>query len=90
MTKSDLKSTAKLSFVGHYNYIVLPRKLYEEVKYTDLLPLHLWTGIGVVIIGEGVVKKANKKTITMSDNVKLLESLMRSLSRENENRRNCI
>ncbi|EOH61808.1 hypothetical protein [Enterococcus mundtii] len=32
VTKADFRSTAKLSFVGHYNYFVLPKNLYEEVK----------------------------------------------------------
>ncbi|WP_338216443.1 hypothetical protein [Lacticaseibacillus salsurivasis] len=32
VTKSDFHSTAKLSFVGHYNYFVLPLKLYQQVK----------------------------------------------------------
>lgn len=32
MTKSDFHSTAKLSFIGHYNYFVLPLKLYQQVQ----------------------------------------------------------
>jgi len=32
VTKADFRSTAKLSFVGHYNYFVLPKNLYEKVK----------------------------------------------------------
>ncbi|HIW71357.1 MAG TPA: hypothetical protein H9875_01895 [Candidatus Levilactobacillus faecigallinarum] len=32
VTKSDFHSHAKLSFVGHYNYFVLPLKLYQEIK----------------------------------------------------------
>ena len=74
---------AKLSFVGHYNYLVLPSKLFEEVKDTILMPFE----VGIVIIGKGIVKKSNRKTISMSDNIKLLESLTRSLSRENEKSR---
>lgn len=34
--KVDLKSLVKLFFVGYYNYLVLLRNLYEEVKYIDL------------------------------------------------------
>ncbi|CDR26452.1 hypothetical protein ERS140147_00007 [Staphylococcus schweitzeri] len=85
-----MKSKAKLSFVGHYNYIVLPRKLYDEVKDTDLLSMHLWSGIGLLIINEGVIRKARRKTLTMSHNVKLIESLMRSLNRENEKYREVL
>ncbi|EGQ0369472.1 hypothetical protein [Staphylococcus pseudintermedius] len=83
VTKEDLKSNAKLSFVGHYNYFVLPRQLYEEVKGTGLLPFN----VGIVIIGEGLIKKSGRKTLSMSDNIKLLESLMRSLNRENKKNR---
>ncbi len=43
VTKADFRSTAKLSFVGHYNYFVLPSKLYEEVK------TEIPTGIGVLV-----------------------------------------
>ncbi|MFD1548770.1 hypothetical protein [Levilactobacillus fuyuanensis] len=43
VTKSDFHSKAKLSFVGHYNYFVLPLNLYQEVA--DEIP----TGIGVLI-----------------------------------------
>lgn len=32
VTKSDFHSKAKLSFVGHYNYFVLPLKLYQDVQ----------------------------------------------------------
>ncbi|WP_261805945.1 hypothetical protein [Lapidilactobacillus luobeiensis] len=31
VTKADFHSQAKLSFIGHYNYFVLPQKLYEQV-----------------------------------------------------------
>ncbi|EOG8956657.1 hypothetical protein ACLKNE_000677 [Staphylococcus pseudintermedius] len=80
VTKEDLKSTAKLSFVGHYNYLVLTEELYEEVKDTNLIPFN----VGLVVVGKGVIKKSGRKTISMSDNIKLLESLMRSLNRENK------
>lgn len=43
VTKSDFHSKAKLSFIGNYNYFVLPQKLYEEVK--EEIPNH----IGVMI-----------------------------------------
>ncbi|WP_407890065.1 hypothetical protein [Levilactobacillus sp. N40-8-2] len=43
VTKSDFHSKAKLSFIGHYNYFVLPLKLYQEVA--DEIP----AGIGVLI-----------------------------------------
>ncbi|EJD5740587.1 hypothetical protein M2L27_000792 [Staphylococcus pseudintermedius] len=83
VTKEDLKSTAKLSFVGHYNYLVLTEELYEEVKDTNLISFN----VGLVVVGKGVIKKSGRKTLNMSDNIKLLESLMRSLNRENKKNR---
>ena len=41
VTKADFHSKAKLSFIGHYNYFVMPAKLYDEVA--PEIP----TGIGV-------------------------------------------
>ncbi|HDF2935096.1 TPA: hypothetical protein PC496_000760 [Clostridioides difficile] len=84
VSKEDLKSRSTLSFVGHYNYIVLPRELYNEVQHTDLEPLLKSGNVGVVIIGEGVIKKSGRKTLAMSDNIELLESMMRSLHREKD------
>lgn len=46
VTKNDFHSKAKLSFIGNYNYFVLPQKLYEEVA--DEIPSH----IGVLIYRE--------------------------------------
>ncbi|WP_125770247.1 hypothetical protein [Companilactobacillus furfuricola] len=46
VTKNDFHSKAKLSFIGNYNYFVLPQQLYEEVK--DEIPTH----IGVLIYRE--------------------------------------
>ncbi|VDG31697.1 hypothetical protein MUDAN_DOGOELCO_00987 [Lactiplantibacillus mudanjiangensis] len=43
VTKADFHSKAQLSFIGHYNYFVLPQALYEEVA--DEIP----TQIGVLI-----------------------------------------
>lgn len=31
VTKNDFHSSAKLSFIGHFNYFVLPHTLYQEV-----------------------------------------------------------
>lgn len=34
VSKSDFHSKAKKTFIGHFNYYVMPRALYEEVRET--------------------------------------------------------
>ena len=43
VSKSDFKSTAKISFIGHYNYYVMPKPLYDATKAE--IPSH----IGVMV-----------------------------------------
>ena len=88
VTKADFRSTAKLSFVGHYNYFVLPSKLYEEVK------TEIPTGIGVLVYRPYTVeeempasgtfliaKKAAKKELAVPEEA-LTNRFMASLFRE--------
>lgn len=96
VTKSDFNSKAAKSFVGHYNYYVLPQKLYEEVKGD--IP----KGIGVYI-GQVCVKRSTRSNtpdteerslfrsvggkrtkITMSFRQVLMESMIRSLYRDSD------
>ena len=53
VSKSDFQSLAKNTFVGHFNYYVMPKELYDQVK--DEIQKH----IGVYING-GCVKKAKQ------------------------------
>ena len=39
VSKSDFYSKAKHTFLGHYNYFVMPTELYEEVKQD--IPSHI-------------------------------------------------
>ncbi|WP_334330330.1 hypothetical protein [Companilactobacillus sp. HBUAS59699] len=55
VTKADFHSKAKLSFIGNYNYFVLPQKLYEEVE--SEIPTH----IGVMIY-----RSFDKKAVDLS------------------------
>ena len=90
VSKSDFKSQAKISFVGHYNYYVLPKELYE--KCADEIPPH----IGVMIympfeenfiserLGKGtltIVKKAKKQLLGV-DEGQLMNAFLHSLFRE--------
>ena len=76
VSKKDFNSKAKTTFVGHYNYYVMPHALYDEVK--DLIP----PGIGVVAGGQ-VVKRANHRNLAVPEEV-LMASMIRSLYREVE------
>lgn len=53
VSKADFHSAAAKSFVGHYNYYVLTRELYNQVK--EEIPD--WIG---VYIGDYCAKKAKK------------------------------
>lgn len=57
VTKADFHSNAAKSFVGHYNYYVLTRDLYNQVK--DEIPD--WVG---VYVGECCAKKAKKHDLS--------------------------
>lgn len=57
VSKADFHSNAAKSFVGHYNYYVLTRELYNQVK--DEIPD--WVG---VYIGDYCIKKAKKQDLS--------------------------
>lgn len=76
VSKSDFRSKAKKTFVGHYNYYVIPEGLFEEVKAE--IPTHIG-----VYIGKYLVKRAKKQELAVEEQV-LKDSLIRSLSREVE------
>lgn len=82
VSKADFHSKAKVSFVGHYNYYVMPSELYEQVK--DEIPKE----VGVYTGNKGdyygyrctCVKKATKQE-TKVDEQTLKDSMIRSLTR---------
>ena len=80
VSKSDFHSKAKKTFVGHFNYFVMPTELYEEVK--DEIPKH----IGVLVYGGYILTlvKRPKKQELMVDEQVMKNSLIRSLYRESE------
>ncbi|MCY9532954.1 hypothetical protein M5X04_26960 [Paenibacillus alvei] len=73
-SKSDFYSKAKKTFVGHFNYFVMTRELYEQVKHD--IP----DGIGVYV-GGASVKRAKRRELSVDEQT-LKNSLIRSLSRE--------
>lgn len=73
-TKSDFYSKAKKTFIGHFNYYVLPGELFEQVKQD--IPEHVG-----VYIGRRCHKWPKRQTLKVDESV-LKDSLIRSLYRE--------
>jgi hypothetical protein len=76
VTKADFHSKANKTFLGHYNYYVMPYELFQLVK--DEIPEHIG-----VWIGDSCVKKAKKQELGIDETI-LKDSLIRSLYREAE------
>lgn len=76
VSKADFHSKAKKTFIGHYNYFVMPSKLYEQVK--DEIPNHIG-----VYCGSSLVKRAKKQELGVDEQT-LKDSMIRSLYREYE------
>lgn len=79
VSKSDFHSRAKKTFVGNYNYYVMPRDLYEQVK--EEIP----KDIGVLDEYCNCIKKPKKGELVY-EKEKLLVSMLKSLNRENYKR----
>jgi hypothetical protein len=77
VSKSDFYSKSKKTFVGHFNYFVMPKELYEEVK--DDIPDH----VGVYAEGSYSIKKAKKIELGVDEQI-LKNSMIRSLARDSE------
>lgn len=72
---SDFYSSAKKTFLGHYNYYVVTPELYEQIK-TDVPD-----NIGIYV-GSVCKKKAKRKELS-EEWIKLLQnSMIRSLNRD--------
>ncbi len=79
-SKADFYSSNKVSFIGHYNYYVMPFELYEEVK--EDIDSH----IGVFVSdGEKLssILRAKRQELGACEQV-LKDSMIRSLYRESE------
>jgi hypothetical protein len=83
----DLKSSARLSFLGHRNFLVLPSDLYQQVEsqpwFLGKLENH---SIGVITVDDAnklqLVKKCKKRKISIGTQALLLESFARSAARD--------
>jgi len=74
ISKADFHSKAKKTFIGHYNYYVMPVELYVEVK--DEIPKNIG-----VYLGDHCEKKAKKQDLLVDEQI-LKNSMIRSLCRE--------
>ncbi|MDF2879664.1 MAG: hypothetical protein K0R54_221 [Clostridiaceae bacterium] len=73
VSKHDFYSNAKKTFLGHYNYYVLTKELYEQIK--DEIPHNIG-----VYVGKKCVKKAKKQVLGIDEEI-LKKSMIRSLYR---------
>jgi hypothetical protein len=81
VSKADFHSKAALSFVGNFNYYVLTRELYEQVKH------EIPTDIGVYV-GRECVKRPKRRALAVDEKV-LYESMIRSLYRYADDSMKC-
>jgi hypothetical protein len=82
ISKSDFNSKCKHTFLGHFNYYVMPLELYNSVK--NKIPSH----IGCYVLSDGArtcysVKKAKSQELKVEHN-KLIIAFIQGLSREHE------
>lgn len=85
VTLPDLKSKAKMSWYGNFNYLVVSEELHGKVsEWAEYLP----EGVGLVVASEmrhssvlnlKCVTKPKKQVLTDSTNIMLKESMVRSL-----------
>ncbi len=80
-SKSDFHSKAALSFVGHYNYFVLTRDVYDQVK--DDIP----ADIGVYV-GRDLIKHPRRRALAIDEKI-LYASMIRSLYRYADDKLKC-
>lgn len=80
ISKSDFLSDAKKSFVGDFNYYVIPTELWDSVKG------HVEKGVGVWVVDKhghiSVRKKASRMECKL-DRSRTLGKILRALNREN-------
>lgn len=81
VSKSDFHSKHKVTFLGHYNYYVMPYSLFVEVQ--EEIPD--WVGVYAAYEGSGnlqCVKKPKKQELQIDHDL-LMFNFMQALSREN-------
>lgn len=77
VTLQDLKSDAKKSWYGHYNYLVVSRELYNKVSnWDECVSKHIG-----IIVGECLEsrRKAQRCEVSVETEIMLKESMVRSM-----------
>lgn len=74
--KTDFHSKAKKTFIGNYNYYVMTKELYEQIK--DEIPSYIG-----VYIGRVLVKRPRKQELVIDEQI-LKDSFIRSLYRDSK------
>ena len=77
VTLQDLKSGAKKSWYGHYNYLVVSRELYDKVSdWSEYIPKNIG-----IIVGECLEsrRKAQRCEVSTETEIMLKESMIRSM-----------
>lgn len=91
LTNSDFHSKNMVTFLGNYNYYVIPMELFAKVK--EEIPD--WVGVYCVVEGKrgglsvSCEKKAKRQSLQI-EHGDLLFSLMQALSRENSKYRKVL
>lgn len=85
VSRADFLSNAHQTFVGDYNYLVMPDTLYIELEIEGLLP----EGVGVLVKDSQwgnlkSVKRAQKQEVIPEVRDVLVKSMLRSLYRETD------
>ena len=87
ISKSDFHSNAIKSFVGNYNYYLMPEDLYEQVKNEIPKEIGVYTYNGIIL---NLSKKARKQELVDGIYEQLNYGMIRALDRERVKQREKI
>lgn len=78
ISKSDFKSKHGHNFVGHFNYYVIPKELYEDIKdeVDKDIGIYIWNGKHIRL-----AKRPKKRNLKLDIDI-LKNSMIRSLYRD--------
>ena len=84
-SEEDFFSDATLSFVGDYNFLLIPHTLKGKIEGSEKLKSLLLHGVGILIYWENgnisYDRSPKGRQLTMAQRVELMHCMTRSLSR---------